>query len=249
MAENFRKIAKDPREIIKLNLAFSIEAADKFKRKTGYSREQVMVAFYGTGLDREPQIAEFHAQMKKAMQRVLYNLGESLQNSLTRELETLVADRLITVDVHKEPAMSFEDYCTVGALAVKYSTLKVFQDERGWELERRSMIRRVKGQKWLEAPISNDYAQFIVAQSLTETNYFEEAIDVSNKVLGLSAAKAVELFKHHVLLKPDQRQSYASVIQSQSDQMTQTRDSKRKLKPAETREALLYLTQVRAKSV
>lgn len=60
VSESFNLLATDPKEIVKLNLAFSIESADKFKRQTGFSKEQVMVAFYGTGLDKDSTIASFH---------------------------------------------------------------------------------------------------------------------------------------------------------------------------------------------
>ena len=60
MAESFDKLATDPTELIKLNLTFSIRAADKFQRESGFTKQQVMVAFYGVGLDKDPSIASFH---------------------------------------------------------------------------------------------------------------------------------------------------------------------------------------------
>ena len=60
MAESFDKLATNPAEIVNLNLAFSIRAADKFQRESSFTKQQVMVAFYGVGLDKDPSIASFH---------------------------------------------------------------------------------------------------------------------------------------------------------------------------------------------
>ena len=84
--------------------------------------------------------------------------------------------------------MSFEDYCCVSTLAVKYSVLRVNAEEVTWDTQRRKLVRKKKGQKmkWVDTEISNDYAQFVVAQSLAETSYFEEANEVCYRFLGLS---------------------------------------------------------------
>ena len=116
--------------------------------------------------------------------------------------------------------MDFDAYCTVGAIAVRYSTLKVFEDEKNWDTSRRRLIKRKKPQKWIETEISNEYAQFVVGQSLTETNYFETAIELCNKTLGISDSAAETLFKTHVLLKPEQRVTYAKLLQAAGDQLT-----------------------------
>lgn len=54
--------------------------------------------------------------------------------------------------------LEFGDYCAIGALAVKYSTLKCQQDEKKWDIERRKLIKRKKEKSWLETEISNEYA-------------------------------------------------------------------------------------------
>eukprot|EP00353_Schmidingerella_taraikaensis_P007044 CAMPEP_0185576650 /NCGR_PEP_ID=MMETSP0434-20130131/7529_1 /TAXON_ID=626734 ORGANISM="Favella taraikaensis, Strain Fe Narragansett Bay" /NCGR_SAMPLE_ID=MMETSP0434 /ASSEMBLY_ACC=CAM_ASM_000379 /LENGTH=54 /DNA_ID=CAMNT_0028193929 /DNA_START=1 /DNA_END=165 /DNA_ORIENTATION=+ len=54
--------------------------------------------------------------------------------------------------------MQFGDYCAIGALAVKYSTLKCLKDEKKWDSERQKLIKKKKGKVWLEAEISNEYA-------------------------------------------------------------------------------------------
>ena len=74
--DSLDKLAKDPCQVIKLNLAFSIVAADKFQLKTGMTKQLVMVAFYATELEKNPEIARFHLQVKKKMQNVLYGLGD-----------------------------------------------------------------------------------------------------------------------------------------------------------------------------
>lgn len=55
----------DPREIVKVNLEQSIRVADRFERKTGYAREQVLVAFYATKMDQDPQVAQVHSDLAK----------------------------------------------------------------------------------------------------------------------------------------------------------------------------------------
>ena len=82
--------------------------------------------------------------------------------------------------------MSFEDYCKIGSISVKYSMLKVYSQEKEWDSQRRKLIRRKKGEKWIDAEISNDYAQFVVGQSLSETNYFEESTELCYRTLGIS---------------------------------------------------------------
>ena len=116
------------------------------------------------------------------------------------------------------------------------------------------MIRRKKGvegeNSWIEAEISNDYAQFIVGQTLAETNYFEEASELCYRVLGITSEQAEELFKHHLLLKADQRQTYMKVIQSVNERITQqhTKSEFKELSLEDTRKALLFMAQVRSYS-
>ena len=86
-----------------------------------------MVAFYGTGLDKNPEIAEFHAKVKKSMKNVLYGLGEALESALADEMRLMVKEKVIRADLDAattEAMMEFGDYCAIGALAVKYSSLK-----------------------------------------------------------------------------------------------------------------------------
>lgn len=89
----------------------------------------------------------------------------------------------------------------------------------------------------------------MVGQSLAETNYFEEATEVCHEALGINHEQAEQLFKQHVLLKPEQRDTYAKIIHSVSDQMSQDEKAKRSLSAEETRDALLFLTQVRASAI
>lgn len=82
---------------------------------------------------------------------------------------------------------------------MKYSLLRVMQEEKGWTDHRRKLVRRKKGvsgdEGWAQAEISNDYAQFIIGCSLAETNYFEAATEHCYKTLGISAEQAEEMFK------------------------------------------------------
>ena len=104
------------------------------------------------------------------------------------DLKSLVDTGKLKCDLTKTPVMSFEDYCCVSTLAVKYSVLRVNAEEVTWDTQRRKLVRKKKGQKmkWVDTEISNDYAQFVVAQSLAETSYFEEANEVCYRFLGLS---------------------------------------------------------------
>jgi len=162
MQESFERLATDPKEIVKTNLEFSIVASDKFRHDTGFTKEQVMAAFYGTGLDKDPSIASFHKQLKKNIQSVLFNLGDTLEVRLKAELHNLEEKKEINVDLEAKPVLSFEDYCAIGSIAVKYSLLKVLQEEKVWDTQRRKLIRRKKGAEgeigWIESDISNDYA-------------------------------------------------------------------------------------------
>jgi len=176
MADSFESVATDPSEIINLNLAHSIMGADMLRRKTGFTKGQVMVAFYGNGLDKDPKIAKFHAQMKKGLTHMLFNLGTQIETALQKEIKGLVTKKHLGVNFENSPIMSFEHYCALGTIAIKYATLKSYQDEKGWNSQRRKLIRRKKEQKWAETVISNEYAQFIVAQTVTESNYFDEAL-------------------------------------------------------------------------
>ena len=101
--------------------------------------------------------------------------------------------------------MSFEHFCSLSTLAVKYSVLRVNAQESTWDTERRKLIRKKKGQKmkWIETEISNDYAQFVVAQSLAETSYFEEANEVCYRFFELTTEQSEQLFKSHILMKPE----------------------------------------------
>ena len=102
---------------------------------------------------------------------------------------------------------------------------------------------------WIETEISNDYAQFVVAQSLAETSYFEEANEVCYRTLGLTTEQSEYLFKQHVLMKPEQRATYAKVIQSMNDRVSQTRSAEIELPLEETQKALVYLSQVKVNSI
>ena len=147
-----------------------------------------MVAFYGTGLDKDPSIAIFHKQLKKHVQSTLFNLGEQLERRLKTDLQALLDNGKLKCDKSKQLVMSFEDFCSLSTLAVKYSVLRVNAQESTWDTQRRKLIRKKKGQKmkWIETEISNDYAQFVVAQSLAETSYFEEANEVCYRFLELT---------------------------------------------------------------
>ena len=212
------------------------------------------MAYYGTGLDKDPSIAQFHRQVKKQVTQALFSLGKPLEDALAKELGELVVKGEIGLERSRSPVLSFEDYCKVGSIAVKYSLYRVRQEEKGWEDHRRGLIKRKKGavgeEGWIKAEISNDYAQFIVGQSLAETNYFETATEQCYKALGISTEQAEDMFKQHVLLKPDQRQTYAKLIHSINDElsMQQSQSDRQELTSEETREALTFLAVVRTHS-
>ena len=124
------------------------------------------------------------------MYRSLFGLGDELESSLRTEVETLIKKKEIEVDLDKSPVCTFESYCAIGGLAVKYSQLKVHQEEDAWDSQRRRLIRKKKGEKWIETQISNEYAQFIIGQQLAETNYFEEATEMCFKAVGISQEQA-----------------------------------------------------------
>jgi len=90
----------------------------------------------------------------------------------------------------------------------------------------------------------------VVGQTLAETNYFEEATELCNRMLGIGSEQAEDLFKHHVLLKPDQRQTYAKVIHSMSDTISKqhSKSEGKELSYEETRKALTFMTQVKQQS-
>ena len=85
-----------------------------------------------------------------------------METKLKEEPQNLKAKNEIIIDLTAEPVLSFEDYCTIGSIAVKYSSIRVLKEEKVWETQRRKMIRRKKGvegeNSWIEAEISNDYA-------------------------------------------------------------------------------------------
>jgi len=149
-----------------------------------------MVAFYGTGLDKNPEIAEFHAQVKKGMQHVLYSLGQALESALAGEMRLMLDENVINVDLAAEDpsaVMEFGDYCAIGALAVKYSSLKCIQDQKRWDQQRRKLIKRKSStSSWTDVGISNEYAQFVVAQSLSETNFFEVSVELCYRAIGIN---------------------------------------------------------------
>ena len=132
-------------------------------------------------------------------------MGEQLERRLKTDLQALLDTGKLKCDRSKEPVMSFEDYCSISTLAVKYSVLRVNAQESTWDTQRRKLIRKKKGQKmkWIDAEISNDYAQFVVAQSLAETSYFEEANEVCYRFFELKTEQSEQLFKSHVLMKPE----------------------------------------------
>ena len=101
---------------------------------------------------------------------------------------------------------------------------------------------------WIDTEISNDYAQFVVAQSLAETSYFEEANEVCYRAMGVNSEQSENLFKTHVLMNPEQRATYAKVIQSMNDQVSQTRKAENDMTVEETRKALFYLAEVKVNS-
>lgn len=103
--------------------------------------------------------------------------------------------------------------------------------------------------KWIDCEISNDYAQFFLAQSLSEKSYFEEANEVCYRTLGLTTEQSEQLFKQHILMNVDQRAIYAKLIQAMNDRVTQSTGAVNELTLEETRKALTYLTEVKANSV
>ena len=60
-----------------------------------------MVAFYGTGLDKDPAIAVFHKQLKKHLQTTLFNLGEELESKLKADLKSLTDNGKLNYDLAK----------------------------------------------------------------------------------------------------------------------------------------------------
>ena len=38
--------------------------------------------------------------------------------------------------------LSFEDYCTIGGIAVKYSLLRTQMEQNDWDTQRRKLIKR-----------------------------------------------------------------------------------------------------------
>ena len=99
----------------------------------------------------------------------------------------LVSKKEITVKENEKHVLSFEDYCTVGSIAVKYSMFKVLISEPEWDKQRRKFIKRKEGQDWIDTEITNEYAQFIIGTQLAETNYFESATELCFKALGISS--------------------------------------------------------------
>ena len=102
---------------------------------------------------------------------------------------------------------------------------------------------------WVDTEISNDYAQFVVAQSLAETSYFEEASEVCYRFLELTSEQSEQLFKSHILTKPDQRATYAKLLTSANDRISQGRRAAIELPIEETRKALSYLAEVKVNAV
>ena len=92
-------------------------------------------------------------------------MGEQLERRLKTDLQALIDKGELKCDRNKQPVMSFEDFCSLSTLAVKYSVLRVNAQESTWDTQRRKLIRKKKGQKmkWIDTEISNDYAQFVVA--------------------------------------------------------------------------------------
>ena len=90
----------------------------------------------------------------------------------------------------------------------------------------------------------------MVSQTLSETNYFEEATECCYRALGISAEQAEDLFKHHVLVSPDQRTTYANVIQAMNEKVGRlsAHRSNKKISQEDTRKALVFLAQVKAQS-
>ena len=59
------------------------------------------------------------------MQHMLFNLGDALETRLKEELRNLEEKKEINVHLTARPVVSFEDYCAIGSIAVKYSTLRI----------------------------------------------------------------------------------------------------------------------------
>ena len=88
-------------------------------------------------------------------------------------MKMLLSKKELTVNLNKKQILSFDDYCTIGSIAVKYSSFKVAASEPDWDKQRRKFIKRKEGQDWTESEITNEYAQFVIGTQLAETNYFE----------------------------------------------------------------------------
>lgn len=66
------------------------------------------------------------------MQRVLFTLGEPLESRLKAELGQMIKDEKLKLLSESTVPLSFEDYCTVGGIAVKYSLLRVQLEQQDW---------------------------------------------------------------------------------------------------------------------
>lgn len=79
------------------------------------------------------------------------------------------------------------------------------------------------------------------------------------KALNISSTQAEQLYKDHLLLKPEQRATYSKVLQkagekalsklNESGKSNSKGKSDKSLSAEQTREALLYMTEVRAETV
>ena len=115
-----------------------------------------------------------------------------------------------------------------------------------WDKSRRKLIKKNKnGSKLSETQVNNDYAQYIISEQLAEKNYFEEAINVSFRNLGISEEQATQLFKQHLVMKADQRATYAKVIHTMTEQMQLMLKSTKKLSLQDTTNSLILIYEVK----
>lgn len=60
------------------------------------------------------------------------------------DLKSLTDSGKLKYNLSETPVMSFEAYCSITTLAVKYSVIRVNAQERVWDTQRRKLIRKRK---------------------------------------------------------------------------------------------------------
>ena len=180
-----------------------LTASERLFKETGYEKEHVLEAYQRYDLDKEKRVRAFHSYLKIARAKENNRLGIVLEHKLKTEVAQLIETQDLRMGTANLEVISynFEEYCFIGQIASKYALLRLQQTKIINDVRRRRVLEDLAGEDsidTIQVAQLHLYADFVIDQSKKEQGYFEAALELIWKTLGVSDKRAAELYRTYI---------------------------------------------------